>query len=145
MKLLIILTLLLVTAAFQAKAMNYGVVHMTNMQPDAEDSIWSRAKPVPPRYPLELAQKGIIGCGVFNISVDKNGKTSDVTLVSSVPEKIIAKPATNVIRKWKWVNNSGKANAPEQKLIRLDFCMGGSTQEEADARCQLQATAACQA
>lgn len=144
MKLQIIFGVALVAAAFQADAMNYGTVHLTHIQPVADAGIWSREQQVPPRYPLELAQKGIIGCGVFNVTLDENGKTTDVSLVSSFPEKVIAKPASKVIKKWRWVNNSDAANAPEQKLIRLDFCMGGSTQEEADARCRVQATAACQ-
>lgn len=144
MKLQILLAAVLATAVFQASAMNYGVVHLTNIEPAAADAIWSRENQFPPRYPIELAQQGIIGCGVFNITLDENGKATDVSLVSSVPEKVIARPASKVIKKWKWVNNSGLANAPEQKLIRLDFCMGGSTQEEADARCKVQATAACQ-
>lgn len=144
MKLQIIIAVALATAVFQADAAGYGDVQITYMQPAAADVIWSREKQVTPRYPLELAQQGIIGCGVFNISVDAKGNTTDVSLVSSVPEKVIARPASKVIKSWKWVNTSGSADAPEQKLIRLDFCMGGSTMEEAQARCKVQATAACQ-
>jgi periplasmic protein TonB len=145
MKLQILLAATLASAVFQSDAMNYGVVHLTHIEPATADAIWSREKQVPPLYPIELAQQGIIGCGVFNITLDENGKATNVSLVSAVPEKVIARPASKVIRDWKWVNNSGLANAPEQKLIRLDFCMGGSTQEEADARCKVQATAACEA
>lgn len=144
MKLQILSGAALALAAVQAQATNYADVHITYMQPAAADTIWSREKQVTPLYPLELARKGVIGCGVFNVSIDENGKATEVSLVSSVPEKVIARPASKVIRDWQWVNNSGQANAPEQKLIRLDFCMGGSTMEEAQARCQVQATAACQ-
>ena len=145
MKLQIIFSVTLVAAAFHADAMNYGTVHLTHIKPAAGDGIWSREQQVPPLYPVELAQRGIVGCGVFNVTLDENGKATDVSLVSSFPEKVIAKPASKVIKKWRWVNNSDEANAPEQKLIRLDFCMGGSTQDEADARCKEQAKAACEA
>ncbi|KKO44366.1 energy transducer TonB [Arsukibacterium ikkense] len=144
MKLPIIIVVALATAVFRADAVGYADVHITYMQPAAGDAIWSREKQVTPRYPLELAQQGIIGCGVFNVTINEKGKTTDVSLVSSVPDKVIARPASKVIKSWKWVNSSELANAPEQKLIRLDFCMGGSSMEEAQARCQVQATAACQ-
>ncbi|MBV2129304.1 energy transducer TonB [Arsukibacterium indicum] len=144
MKLHLVIATAAAVITFKVNATNYADVNVSYLHPAQSDTIWSRAKQVTPLYPLELARAGTIGCGVFKVSVDGSGKTTDVTLVSSVPGKGIARPASKVIRDWQWVNSSGLADAPEQKLIRLDFCMGGSTMEEAQARCQVQATAACQ-
>lgn len=145
MKLPTILAITLATAAFQANANIHADVQLSLLQPATSDAIWSREKQVTPMYPIELARQGIAGCGVFNVTINENGKTTDVSLVNSVPAKVIARPAIKVIRKWQWVNNSSVTNAPEQKLIRLDFCIGGSTAEEAEARCKVQAALPCQA
>lgn len=87
--------------------------------------------------------KGIAGCGVFKVNVDENGKTGAVELVSSVPKKVIYKPAKKVIESWQWKNFSGEPNAAEETLIRLDFCLGGKTEAEARARCAKQAKLEC--
>ena len=148
MKLKMIFAVALVACVFhgnlQANYVIHGDVQISYLHPLPAEAIWSREKEVTPKYPLELARKGIVGCGVFNVSIDEKGKTTDISLVRSVPERVLSRPVAKEIRKWKWVNSSGAANAPEQKLIRLDFCMGGSTTEEAEARCKVQATAACQ-
>lgn len=89
--------------------------------------------------------KGIAGCGVFKVTVDENGKTDNVELVSSIPKKVIYKPAKKVIKSWEWKNISGKPNLAEEKLIRLDFCMGGKTEAEAKSRCIEQAKLECSA
>ena len=75
--------------------------------------------------------------------MDENGKTDSVELISSIPKKVINKPAKKVIKKWKWQNISGQPNATEEKLIRLDFCMGGKTEAEAKVRCAEQANLEC--
>ena len=31
-------------------------------------------------YPMDLAMKGIAGCGIFKVTVDENGKTDNVEL-----------------------------------------------------------------
>lgn len=122
---------------------NYGDVLLTQLQPTSQDSVWSRTKEVTPHYPVEMASNGITGCAVFKVDIDKEGKTQDIELVSSVPAKGIKKPATKVIKSWKWHNTTGKADIAEQKLLRLDFCLGGNSVEEAQAQCELQAKIQC--
>lgn len=126
-----------------ANASGYGHVHLSHLDPGKEDSVWLRAAQVVPRYPRELAQEGIVGCGVFNVVVNENGETESVDLVSSVPERGIERPVANIIRQWEWQNVSGEANVAEEKIIRLDFCMGGGTPEEAEQRCIAQSQYAC--
>lgn len=124
-------------------ANNYASVELTHLQPTKAQSTWLREKQFMPRYPVELAMKGIAGCGIFKVKVDENGQTESVTLVSSVPEKIISQPAANVINDWSWTLAEGKMPASEEKLLRLDFCMGGSTKKASLLNCKQQATLAC--
>jgi len=81
---------------------------------------------------MKLAQKGIAGCGIFKVNVDAEGTTKSITLVNSVPKRVIEKPAARVIEEWEWTLAEGKSAANEEKLIRLDFCLGASSEEEAN-------------
>lgn len=125
-------------------ASNYASVELTHLEPTQVESTWLRDKQVLPRYPVELAVNGIAGCGIFKVTVDENGLTESVTLINSVPKKIITKPATKVIQDWNWTLADGKSPTSEEKLLRLDFCMGGSSQDESIAKCKQQATLACE-
>ena len=87
---------------------------------------------------------GIIGCGVFEVSVDASGNTQNVSLVSSVPEKIIFRPSKKVIEGWRWQLNADKSAAAETKTLRLDYCMGQGTQQDVEQQCQAQAMLACE-
>ena len=124
-------------------ANNYASVELTHLQPTKAQSTWLREKQFIPRYPVELAMKGIAGCGIFKVKVDDSGETESVTLVSSVPEKMISQPAAKVINDWSWTLAEGKMAASEEKLLRLDFCMGGSTEKESLSKCKQQAAMAC--
>jgi len=142
---------LLFTPAMVTANTQYADVVFTHLTPDTKASPWLRANPQTPKYPLELAQHGIRGCGVFKVSVDAQGKTDSVELVSAVPQKGLHRPAIKLLKSWKWQPNPDlspavDASASQQPLlVRLDFCMGGQTLEEAAARCQVQAQYACQA
>ena len=122
----------------------YGTVELTHLSPTQAESTWLREKQVVPRYPMKLAQKGIAGCGIFKVNVDAKGTTKRITLVNSVPKKVIEKPAAEVIKEWDWILVEGKLPANEEKLIRLDFCLGASSEEEANQRCKQQASIACE-
>ncbi|GLP98040.1 energy transducer TonB [Paraferrimonas sedimenticola] len=121
----------------------YADVHLTHLQPTVSEATWVRTKQVTPRYPLELAKSGTAGCGVFKLTINEQGKTEAIELVSSIPKRAVKRPATKVIKQWDWQLVAGKTPVAEEKLIRLDFCMGGSTLEEAKARCVAQSKMAC--
>jgi outer membrane biosynthesis protein TonB len=87
-----------------AQVNNYADVKLTHLNPEKSAAKWIRAKQVAPRYPMDLAMKGIAGCGVFKLTVDEDGKSQDIELVSSFPKKVIFKPAKKVIKKWHWEN-----------------------------------------
>ncbi len=125
------------------RAMNYAHVTLTELQPTPQQALWSRTKQVTPAYPVEMAMKGIVGCGVFKISIDKDGKTESIDLVTSVPAAAAFKSAKKELKQWKWHNTTGKPDAAEQKILRLYYCMGGKSEAEAVARCELQAKAEC--
>lgn len=116
----------------------YGEVFLTEIQPKAGEALWSQAKKFMPLYPVELASSGIAGCAVFNVKISENGKAQEIELVSSVPAKAVVKPAKKMIKSLKWHNTTDQADAAEQKLLRLDFCLGGKDVEEAAARCKFQ-------
>ena len=125
-------------------ASNYASVELTHLEPTKTESTWLRDKQFMPRYPVELAMKGVAGCGIFKVKVDKSGSTESITLISSVPDKIISKPASEVIKDWDWKLAEAKTPAGEEKLLRLDFCMGGSSEAESLSKCKRQATMACE-
>lgn len=139
----LIMLMFSVLASAPVSAMNYGHVNLTELQPASQDALWSRTKQFPPAYPVEMAMKGIAGCGVFKISINKEGKTESIDLLASVPAAAAFKSAKKELKKWKWHNTTDKPDAPEQKILRLDYCMGGSSEAEAAARCELQAKTRC--
>ncbi len=116
-----VLALAAFTFNANANVSGYGHVHLSHLEPAQDASVWLRASQVVPMYPRELAQEGIVGCGVFKVVVNENGETDSIDLVRSVPERGIERPVANIIRKWEWQNVSGEANVAEEKLIRLDF------------------------
>ena len=138
-----LLLILPITIAANVSANNFADVKLTHIKPGKSDAQWIRTKQFSPMYPMDLAMKGIAGCGIFKVTINENGKTDNVELISSIPKKVIYKPAKKVIKKWKWQNISGHPNATEEKLIRLDFCMGGKTEAEAKVRCAEQAKLKC--
>jgi len=139
---LLFITCFLSTGTFASS--NYATVELTHLEPTENESTWLRDKQFIPRYPVELAMKGISGCGIFKVVVDEKGSTESVTLERSVPKKVIAKPATKVIKDWDWTLANGNSPIREEKLLRLDFCMGGNTEEESISNCKQQAAMACE-
>ncbi|EGM77762.1 Gram-negative bacterial tonB protein [Rheinheimera sp. A13L] len=131
------------STAVSAAPMSYGYTILTELKPLQHEALWTRVNPVPPLYPVDMARKGVAGCGVFKVIIDKEGETESVELMSSVPAKGVARGATKVIKKWQWHNTTGKPDSAEEKIMRLDFCMGGTTLAEAEARCQQQAQLEC--
>ncbi|MFT4937374.1 MAG: protein TonB [Paraglaciecola sp.] len=138
-----LISFLPITLATCASANNFADVKLTHIKPKKSDAKWISVKQVTPMYPIEFAMKGVMGFGVFKVTVDENGETGEVELISSLPKKLVYKPAKKVIKKWKWQNVSGQPDAIEEKIVRLDFCMGGKTAAQAKARYEEQAKFQC--
>lgn len=142
-KLFAIVALVSSSGAIAKQPTGFGESKYTQLTPSAEASTWERETQVAPMYPIELAQKGMAGCGIFKVDIDENGKVDDIEVVEAVPKSKYFKSVKKQIKSWNWVNTSGKANTPEQKVIRLDFCLAKGNQENAAAQCELQAAKPC--
>lgn len=143
--------LLLISSAASARVAYFADVRVTQVAPDEQTAAWQRMNPQTPKYPIELAKAGIRGCGVFKVQIDADGNTQSVDLVSAVPKKGLSKPAMKLVKSWKWQAKDtslqsleARASLQQPMIVRLDFCMGGNSLEEAAAMCQLQAQYACQ-
>jgi len=124
----------------------YGDVHVKNIEP-IENFIWERANKNTPKYPIELARSGIRGCSVLTFDISQSGKTKNVDIISSQPNKHVGKYARKMLKKWKWVpassSSSEKFATSEKRTLRLDFCMGQSSLEESQQACAQQAKMTC--
>lgn len=134
---------LCLVSPINAEVVGSAHVKLTEISPTAEAAIWSRAKDFPVGYPVELAMDGVTGCAVLEVTIDSDGDTDEVELVSGVPSREMKFSARKLVHKWDWVNRSEQPNAAETKLIRLDFCMARGTEDTAIAACEEQAKLEC--
>ncbi|PTB87675.1 energy transducer TonB [Pseudidiomarina aestuarii] len=118
-------------------------VKLSQLEPAAEEALWSREKDYPVAYPMELAMDGVTGCAVLEVKVDSDGDTDAIELVSGVPSREMKFSAPKLVRSWEWVNRTERPNAAETKLIRLDFCMERGDESVAIAACEAQAKLEC--
>ena len=74
--------------------------------------------------------------------ITDSGKTENVEVINTLPNKYIGKYSRKMLKKWKWVP-AATETAPEKRILRLDFCMGGESIEQAEQACKQQAKLAC--
>lgn len=144
MKISLLIPVLLAFASTGAVAKNkttYADIQVTNVDPTS-DFIWQRANQNTPKYPVELARSGIRGCAVLVFDITDSGKTENVEVISTLPNKHIGKYSRKMLKKWEWVP-AATVTAPEKRILRLDFCMGGESIEQAEQACKQQAKLAC--
>ncbi len=132
------------TATTVAKSKTfYADIQVTDIEP-TRDFIWERANQNTPKYPIELARSGIRGCAVLSFNISDSGKTENVEVINSLPKKYLGKYSRKMLKKWKWVPAETVAEtAPEKRTLRLDFCMGGESVEQAQKACKQQAKLTC--
>ncbi|WP_337881261.1 energy transducer TonB [Rheinheimera sp.] len=121
-----------------------GTVVYSAVNAEGSRQLWSRADVSPPKYPVEMAKNGWVGCGVFKVSIDAEGKTGDVNVLSAIPVNHQIRPAVKVIKGWRWTAADGQTAQPAQQLVRLDFCMANAAPEQVQAACEVQAKYPCQ-
>jgi len=141
---LVLLSALSTLLSAEPQSTGAGDVLYSQLSPEAGQQVWLRKKQVTPAYPFELAQQGVVGCGVFKLSLSESGKLEQLELVSSVPKDIVLKPTAKVIKGWKWVLADGQQAKAEQQLIRLDFCMAPGSAEQVHQLCVQQSQYACE-
>ncbi|WP_125780121.1 energy transducer TonB [Pseudoalteromonas rubra] len=123
----------------------FGDVRLTEVQPTQGQADWAPNPEYKPLYPVSLARKGTAGCAIFKVTVNARGNTESVELLHSVPSKSLSRPGKKILRKWPWSAASGTAAQIEEKTVRLDFCLGGQSVDEAQALCKAQAALSCDA
>ncbi|MBU2893158.1 energy transducer TonB [Colwellia sp. D2M02] len=144
MKILILpfILLALVPAIALAKTF-YADVQVTELSPSG-DSIWQRVNQNTPKYPIELARSGIRGCAILSFTISDSGKTEGIEIVKSVPKWQLGKHSRKMLKKWMWDPvSSSVEKVAENKTLRLDFCMGGESIEQAQKACIQQTKIAC--
>jgi TonB family protein len=145
MKNVIVLTALtLISISTSSLAKNiYADVQVTNIDPK-NNFIWERANKKTPKYPIELARSGVKGCTVLSFNITKSGKTENVEVITSIPQKNLGKYSRKLLKKWKWIPMSNTVDiGSEKRTLRLDFCMGGESTELSQKNCKKQTQLAC--
>lgn len=121
----------------------YADVQVTNLAP-TNDFIWERANKNTPKYPVELARSGTIGCAVLSFNISDSGKTENIEVINSLPKQNLGKHSHKMLKKWKWVPASTNSDpVPEKRTLRFDFCMGGESIEQAQNACKQQTKLTC--
>lgn len=120
----------------------YADIKVTDISP--KSSNWLRENKDTAKYPVSLARNGIAGCAVMKVQINANGKTDSVEVLQSVPKKLIVKPSKRIIKSWQWQQAPNGQQVPEQKIVRLDYCIGGESTEQARAICLKQSQLNCQ-
>jgi len=139
------LVFLVVSAPTLAKPKRfYADVQVTNIEPTA-DFLWQRKNKNTPKYPIELARSGIRGCAILSFDISASGKTENIEVISSVPQKHLGKYSRKMLRKWRWTPTDRATTEPvtEKRTLRLDFCMGRESSEQSQLACRQQAQMAC--
>jgi len=144
MNIIKLISVLLVVTSLGALAKTfYADVQVTDVA-QTSDFIWQRANQNTPKYPIELARSGIKGCAVLSFNISESGRTENVVIIDSVPKKHLGKYSRKMLKKWKWVPSATVAETTsEKRTLRLDFCMGGESTQQAEMVCKQQAKLAC--
>lgn len=145
------LILLFSPASFLANSTNiYADIQVTDIAP-TKDFIWQRKNPQTPLYPIDFASSGTQGCAVLSFDISPAGKTENVEILHSVPHRRVGIYSRKMLKKWQWVPvaPAGSLAAPavqpaeEKRTLRLDFCMGGESTEQAEQACKQRVQLAC--
>ena len=137
---LVLFFLLAATGQVHAER-KYADVKLTFLQPTEAEFSWQRENQNTPKYPIKLAKKMLAGCSILNISINEDGKATIEETLSSLPNSSIGKESRKLIRSWKWQNPTNQAG--NTATVRLDYCLGGSSTEEAQQRCLRQSMMRC--
>lgn len=145
MKIQLLIGMLIVAASWTATAKTiYADVKSTELNPSTETAIWQKEADSTPIYPAALAKRKLAGCSVFKVVIDANGNTDEIEHVTSAPSKKLAKHAKRLIKTWRWSAIDAQRRGREEKLMRIDFCMGGADLADAQMRCKAQAKLNCE-
>lgn len=123
----------------------YADVQVSHLQPAKDQAVWIRENLATPKYPLALAKAGVRGCAVYSFDIAQDGDIENIELVSAIPNKALPTETKKLLKSWRWQVANNQQAVLEHKVIRLDFCMGGDTIEQAQQQCIAQSRLACSA
>jgi protein TonB len=88
----------------------------------------AQARPVvqiPPKYPINAAQKGIEGWVKLTFNINKRGEVTHIKVIDSTPKRVFDKAAKQALKKWKYRAKKENGVTMEQQnlMIQLDFTM----------------------
>ncbi|ASD65966.1 energy transducer TonB [Pseudoalteromonas piscicida] len=145
MKVQLLISVLVAGTCWEAEAKTlHGDVKSTQLSPSIEASIWQKKGNSIPKYPPALAKRKLAGCTVLKVMIDADGKTEDIEQIASIPSKTLAKHAKQLIKSWQWSPIDTQHLGREEKLMRIDFCLGGADLANAQMRCEAQAKLDCE-
>lgn len=119
----------------------FADVRLTYIDVDESQFSWRRKDNTIPKYPVKLARKGIAGCSVLKITINENGRANIDETLSYLPNKAILKESQKLVKSWKW-QKKDELNQSEA-TVRIDYCMGGASIEQAQQRCVQQSKMQC--
>eukprot|EP00487_Bulimina_marginata_P007078 TRINITY_DN27556_c0_g1_i1.p1 TRINITY_DN27556_c0_g1~~TRINITY_DN27556_c0_g1_i1.p1 ORF type:complete len:145 (-),score=17.50 TRINITY_DN27556_c0_g1_i1:140-574(-) len=143
MKVSFLIPLFIAFASTGAVAKNktaYADIQVTDVDPTS-DFIWQRANQNTPKYPVELARSGLRGCAVLAFNITDSGKTENIEVINTLPNKHIGKYSRKMLK-----NGSGACSNRDgfrKESIKVRFCMGGESVEQAEQACKQQTKLAC--
>lgn len=121
----------------------YADVQVTDLVP-THDFVWERKNKKTPKYPIEFASAGIRGCAVLSFEISEAGRPENIEVTHSAPNRHLGQYSRKMLKKWQWVPASPTAKSvAEKRTLRLDFCMGGESTEQAEKACKQQAQLVC--
>ena len=119
----------------------YADVKLTYIDTQEAQFSWRRKDNTTPKYPVKLAKKGIAGCSVLKITINDNGRASIDESLSYFPNKTILKESKKLVKSWKWLKKDALNRS--EATVRIDYCMGGSSVEQAQQLCIKQSQMQC--
>lgn len=115
----------------------------TVLVPNSLDSLsWTRVAPLDLEMPRGIERAGAKGCAIFSFNINGDGVAKNIKTESVVPSFGLRRHAKKYLESWRWEPKSG-GGIEETVLLRLDFCIGGATKDEAREICEFQATLPC--
>jgi len=141
--LLIMITLVFTTSSSAKRVRVFGDVIVTFVEENKEP-VWIREDNKKPKYPSAMAIANLKGCAVISFDVNAKGRVENMKALKALPSRKIASEARIAIRKWNWVNLKSEGDATlESKIVRIDYCIGGSSTEESNKLCKQQSERQC--
>ena len=109
-----------------------------------EGAFWTIRDPNFP-YPRELAEDGVNGCLIAEVTVTKSGKSKDIEVIRSFPDQGLDRVFKRSLNRIRWVPmTDGGEKREEVRQVRIDFCASYASQEDARRICAYSGQQPCE-